>query len=160
VCNASHRTFKCERFLKLQHSQVPIVPNNLDCASIVCNHISRVIHVQDKCVISATSDIIHCYIWKEKTKQCTIRVLHQIRTGLQKQGAPQLQVATPIAHTRANPEITFYLQQPLLRYRINWSLCTMQGPVRQWIQIKLHIRKMCTTFEVIQNPGSCIYPGY
>ena len=58
-------------FSSYNPGNMPIVPNNLDCASIVCNHISRVIHVQDKCVVSATSDIIHCYIWKEKTKLCS-----------------------------------------------------------------------------------------
>ena len=92
---------------------VPIVPNNLDCASIVCNHISKVIHVQEKRVVSATSDIILCYTWTEKTKWYIIRVIHQIRTCLQKQGAPQLQRATPIGQTKVNPEITFYLQQPV-----------------------------------------------
>ena len=38
---------------------------------------------------------------------------------LQMQRATQLQKLTLIVHLGANPEITFYLQQPLLKFRIN-----------------------------------------
>ena len=106
-------------FASYNSGNMPIVPNNLGCASIVCNHFPKVIHVQGKWVLIATSDIIPCYIWTERTKQCIIMFLHQIKSYLQKQGAPQLQRATPIALKKANPEIRFYLQQLLLRCRIN-----------------------------------------
>ena len=88
MCAVRHTELSNVRdFSSYNPVKVPIVPNNLDCASIVCKRISRVIHVQDKCVVSATSDIIHCYIWKEKTKQYTIRVLHQIRTCFRNKGS-------------------------------------------------------------------------
>jgi len=61
LCSGSHRLFKYDRFLKMQLKQLLSVPNNRDCASVVCTNFSRTTHVQSKCVINVIRDIIPCY---------------------------------------------------------------------------------------------------
>jgi hypothetical protein len=111
-CNGSHRLFKCDRFLKMQAKQcldhakqlglcfncwLPFTKNHT-CSRQVCRQCHRRHHT-----------LLHI----DRINQMT-GGLPQQTNYLQMQRATQLQRLTLIVHSRASPEITFYLQQPLL----------------------------------------------
>jgi len=116
-CNGSHRLFKCDRFLKMQAKQcldhakqlglcfncwLPFTKNHT-CSRQVCRQCHRRHHT-----------LLHI----DRINQMT-GGLPQQTNYLQMQRATQLQRLTLIVHSRASPKITFYLQQPLLKFRIN-----------------------------------------
>jgi len=62
LCNGPHRLFKLTNFSNYNLSNAFTLPNNEDCASIVCNYLTRTTPVQSKCVTSAKIVIILCCI--------------------------------------------------------------------------------------------------
>jgi len=117
LCNGSHRRFKCVKFLKMQAKQRLNYAKQSGLCSTACNHLQGTTHIQSKCAANVTIDIILCCIETDILNQMTRS--QQTTIDLQMQKATQLQRLTHIVLSRANPEITFSLQQLLSKLRIN-----------------------------------------
>ena len=128
LCDESHRFFKYDRFLKLQPRQHANYAKQLGlCFNCLQPFFKG--HTCSRKMCHKCNKRHHTLLHMDRKNQMVYNKGSTSNKNLPAETrAPQLQRATPIGHTKANPEITCYLQQLLLRCRINLVNMYHAGP--------------------------------
>jgi len=117
LCNGSHRLFKCDEFHKMQAKQRF---NHAKQSGLCFNCLQPFTrnHTCSKQVCRQCHKRHHTLLHIDRQNQ-SINDKGSVTNGPADARADQLQKLIHIVHLRANPEIKFYLPQPLWKFRIN-----------------------------------------